>query len=217
MTRRRRKHREPLASTVAPSVCSPLRIAATIAQHAVPLLALPVLGGEPFVYLALVLFDLGVSYAGPQLLSQGAPATREFVAFAEGRTERLLAWLLMPMLMIVGGLLFVATAALFLLPVLVAGNDEIRPLHALSTEWKTIVISIAAIGVAAALRHDREAIRPIDSNERRHAGRLADQRLYLLAGFLGLAVYAFALGNTGLWLLAIVFAVVQCIVDLRHR
>jgi hypothetical protein len=60
-------------------------IAATITRHFVPLLSLAVLGGEPVVYLALLLFDLdlgvdlGAGHVGPRLLSQGALTTREFV------------------------------------------------------------------------------------------------------------------------------------------
>jgi hypothetical protein len=122
----------------------------------------------------------------------------------------------MPALMIFGSLLFVATAALFLLPVLMAMPSEIASGPVWMAEWKTIAISVAAIGIAAALQHDRASVAASDAGTRDRASRLADRHLHLLAGFLTLTVYAFALGNSGLWLLGIGFAIVQCVVDPRR-
>ena len=96
-----------------------IHVATVLLRHGAPLAALVVLRSSVHTYLLLVLFDLGVGYAGQQLRNQAA-STREALAAAATGTERLLAWLQLPMLMVFAGLLFVFTAMLFLLPFLAA-------------------------------------------------------------------------------------------------
>ena len=96
-----------------------IHVATVLLRHGAPLAALVVLRSSVHTYLLLVLFDLGVGYAGQQLRNQAA-STREALAAAATGTERLLAWLQLPMLMAFAGLLFVFTAMLFLLPFLAA-------------------------------------------------------------------------------------------------
>jgi hypothetical protein len=177
-----------------------LKASAIVGQHVVALVALAGMDGAPAPYLLLVLFDLGVSYLGPHLQSQGALSTREFVAFAQDATERVFAWLLMPALMALAGMLFIATAALFLVPVLLAAGAASNLLDSVHAELAVLGISTAAISIAAALCHDDAMVVAQSAQMRRAAG---------------LAVVALAMRETGLWLAAGVFALIQCIVDIK--
>lgn len=189
------------------------RIALVIARHAAPLVALLVFDSSIDTYLLLVLFDLGVGYAGQQL-RHGTMTTRYALATAESLTERLLAWLQLPMMMALGGALFIGTALLLLFPWLWPRLQE-----AWDVDSRTILACATAVSITAALQMDR-AMAAADADSpasRARADHGAKTVLALFGLFLLVALYAVALGgdgNRGMWLLAVVFAAVHSTVDL---
>lgn len=204
-----------LAATVVSPRARALHVATVLLRHGAPLAALVVLRSSVHTYLLLVLFDLGVGYAGQQLRNQAA-STRNALAAAETGTERMLAWLQLPMMMAFAGVLFVFTAMLALLPFLAAFLWE--PMAAaVRADAGMILASMATTSIAGARQLDQAmAARAAASpGFRSAADRGARQALMRLGLFLGMAPYALFAGPTaGVWLLACVFTAILCAVDL---
>lgn len=223
MARKKKRNRDadaPAIEAVVPigSRERALHVATVLLRHGAPLAALVVLRSSVHTYLLLVLFDLGVGYAGQQLRDKPA-STRHALQAAETRTERAFAWLQLPMMMALAGLLFVFTAMLFLLPFLAAFLW--KPLAAaVKADAAMIFASIAITSIAGARQFDQAmaAGDAATSGFRSAADRGAKQALMMLALFLGMAPYAlFAGPNVGVWLLATVFTAILCAVDLGWK
>jgi len=195
-----------------------IQIATVLLRHGAPLAALVVLHSSVHTYLLLVLFDLGVGYAGQQLRHQAA-TTRHALDAAETVTERAIAWAQLPMMMAFAGLLFLFTAMLFLLPFLAAFLWT--PLAAaVKADAAMIFASIAITSIAGARQLDQvmAASDATTRGFRSAADRGAKQVLTMLALFLGMAPYALVAGpNIGVWLLATVFTALLCTVDLGWK
>ena len=76
------------------------------------------LGGSVLIYLLLTLYDLGLGYCNHQLRKHWPALTTDALAAAETASERLFARMQLPLIFAFGGLAFVATAALLLVPYL---------------------------------------------------------------------------------------------------
>lgn len=192
------------------------QVAWTVARHAAPLLLLLVSPDSVVPYLLMALFDLGVGYAGQQLRHPAA-ASAHARDCAETSTERLLAGAQLPMLMMLAGMLFVATVALPLLPWILSGKLEPWwPLLWAERGWMLLTALVTSWGAA----------RQLDQVLRKHGRKAygqgqarASDHLLLLAMFVMLAGYALsAIGPTwSVWLLALVLTVALCALDLGWR
>ena len=223
MARRKKRNRDMDAPAIEATVPigsheRTIHVATVLLRHGAPLAALVVLRSSVHTYLLLVLFDLGVGYAGQQLRDKPA-STQHALQAAETRTERALAWLQLPMMMALAGLLFVFTAMLFLLPFLAAFLW--KPLAAaVKADAGMMFASIAITSIAGARQFDQAmaADDSATSGFRSAADRGAKRALTLLALFLGMAPYAlFAGPGMGVWLLAIAFTAILCAADLGWK
>jgi hypothetical protein len=201
-----------------PSRTRAFQVATALLRHGAPLAALVVLRSSVHTYLLLVLFDLGVGYAGQQLRHRAATTPHALDA-AETVIERALAWLQLPLLMAFAGLLFVFTAMLFLLPFLAAFLWT--PLAAAVKHDAAMIFASVAITSVAGARQLDQAMAAGDAATpgfRSAADRGAKQALMMLALFLGMAPYALIAGpSIGVWLLATLFTALLCAVDLGWK
>lgn len=209
----------PAATRDAAAPPSATQVATVLLRHGAPLAALVVLRSSVHTYLLLALFDLGVGYAGHQLRHHAA-TTRHALEAAETATERAMAWLQLPMLMALAGLLFILTAILFLLPFLAAFLWT--PLvAAVKADALAILASIAVTSIAGAcqLDHAMTAAEAGTPAFRGSADRGANRALAMLALFLMMAACALAFTGPriGLWLLATLFTAILCAVDLGWK
>ena len=209
----------PAATRDAAAPPSATQVATVLLRHGAPLAALVVLRSSVHTYLLLALFDLGVGYAGHQLRHHAA-TTRHALEAAETGTERAMAWLQLPMLMALAGLLFILTAMLFLLPFLAAFLWT--PLVAAVKADAAVIFASAAVTSIAGARQFDHAVAASDSGSaafRSAADRGAHQALMMLVLYLLVAAYALAFAGPriGLWLLAGVFTAVLCAVDLGWK
>ena len=220
--RRKQQQTRPAmpATTIAPAPVASagiraLRIALVVVRHTAPLVALVVLHSSVTTYLLLALFDLGVGYAGHQLRHKAA-TTRHALESAETATERLFAYLQLPMMMALSGALFIATALLFLLPFLWAPI-----VGALKTDATSMLASTLVMSVTGAWQLDKAmADAHADDPAFRVAADVgAKEALGLLGLFLLIAGHALSFGGAqrGMWFIAIAFSVALCAKDLGWR
>ena len=197
-----------------------IEVATILLRHGAPLAVLVLLHSSVHTYLLLALFDLGVGYAGHQLRQHGETTTRHALETASTLPERALAWLQLPMLMALAGILFIFTAMLFLLPFLAAFLWA-PMVAAVKADAAAILASIAITSIAGARQFDR-VMAATDAGTRAFqsaADRGAKQALMMLALFLLMAGYAlgYAGPRIGLWVLATLFTAILCAVDLGWK
>lgn len=201
-----------------------LRSAAICTRHLTPLAATAALDGSVLIYLLLTLYDLGLGYCNHQLRKHWPALTSDALAAAESATERLFARMQLPLLFAFGGLAFVGTAALLLLPYLlmtdqttaawaeIGGNDGM-----LATSIITMAI-LASYGMHAQMRQLGQRWRQVLPAAEVAADRtLMQLAMFVLITFYGLTVsrWVTADPDIGLWLLALGFSAAQIGFDLR--
>ena len=202
-----------------------LRTAAICLRHLTPLLATAALGSSVLIYLLLTLYDLGLGYCNHQLRKHWPALTTDALAAAETASERLFARMQLPLIFAFGGLAFVATAALLLVPYLLITDQATAAWANLEGDGGMLATSVFVMAILASYsmhadmrRLGNRWVKALPAAELGADRMLMQLALFVVIAFYGLAASRLATAEPGidLWLLALGFAVAQIGFELRR-